>query len=137
MSDTNEKLTALTEAASQMIDAVADAQSAKIPKKKVKSYSYKTTNKNGVEKIKTINRTYNSTKETELTLQNKEHKTKTIENIKANYDKIMELPERKRISYIRSTCLPPYVTSSYNTVKSIWNKILTEGVNPMSEAQPK
>ena len=113
----------IVEAATQMIEAINDAAT---PKQKKKSYSYKTTNKNGEEKTKTVVRVYENKKDTELTLQNKEHKAKTIENIISNYDKIMEQPPRKRISYIQSTCLPENVTSSYNTIKAIWITIMKQ-----------
>lgn len=100
------------------IDAIGKAQS--------KTYTYKVTDKKGQQKTKTVVRKYENKMETEHTLQNKEHKAKTIENIISNFDKIIEQPERKRISYIQSTCLPPNVTSSYNTIKTIWTTIMKQ-----------
>ena len=46
-----------------------------------------------------------------------------FKNIIDNYDKIIELPERKRMKYIRDYCVPNDVSASYNTIKAIWIKI--------------
>ena len=89
-----------------------------------KTYTYESTNKSGKKVTKKVVRKYTNKKDTSNTLQNKTHKDVVEKNIIDNYDKIMELPERKRIAYIKDNCIPKDVTSSYNTIRSMWTKIL-------------
>ena len=91
-----------------------------------KTYEYKHTNKNGKTVTKHVVRKYTNKKDTSNTLQNKSNKDIVTKNITDNYDKIMELPERKRMKYIRDYCIPNDISASYNTIKSIWNSIINE-----------
>ena len=88
-----------------------------------RSYSYEHTNKNGKKVTKKVVRKYTNKKDTTNTLQNKTNKDIVEKNINDNYDKIMELPERKRMKYIRDYCIPNDISASYNTIKSLWNKL--------------
>lgn len=90
-----------------------------------KIYTYESTNKNGKVVTKKVVRKYSNKKNTSNTLQNKANKDIVEKNINDNYDKIMELAERKRMTYIKENCVPKEISASYNTLKSIWNKILT------------
>ena len=90
-----------------------------------RSYTYEHTNKNGKKVTKKVVRKYTNKKDTTNTLQNKTNKDIVEKNINDNYDKIMELPERKRMKYIRDYCIPNDISASYNTIKAIWSKIIT------------
>ena len=94
-----------------------------------KTYLYEHTNKNGKTVTKKVVRKYTNKKDTNNTLQNKSNKNVVEKNIIDNYDKIMELPERKRMKYIRDYCIPNDVSASYNTIKAIWNKIYNQQQN--------
>lgn len=89
-----------------------------------KEYSYEVTNKSGKKVNKRVVRKYVNKKETNKTLQNKDNKLQLEKNINEHFDDIMKLNERKRITYIKNNLLPYEITASYNTIKSIWNKIL-------------
>ena len=89
-----------------------------------KVYTYEMSGKTGKTITKRVVRKYTNKKDTSKTLQNKENKTLLEQNIKENLDTIKALPERKRMSYIKTNCLPENVTASYNTIKTIWEKIL-------------
>ena len=101
---------------------------------KTKEYVYEHTNKNGKKVTKKVVRKYTNKKDTTNTLQNKTNKDIVEKNINDNYDKIMELPERKRMKYIRDYCIPNDVSASYNTIKSIWSKII-ESHTPTAETE--
>ena len=101
---------------------------------KTKEYVYESTNKNGKKVTKKVVRKYTNKKDTTNTLQNKSNKDVVEKNINDNYDKIMELPERKRMKYIRDYCIPNDISASYNTIKLLWNKII-QSHNTVSEAE--
>lgn len=98
-----------------------------------KIYTYESTNKNGKVVTKKVVRKYSNKKNTSNTLQNKANKDIVEKNINDNYDKIMELAERKRMTYIKENCVPKEISASYNTLKSIWNKICTNRHEPKTE----
>ena len=97
-----------------------------------KVYTYEITNKNGKTVTKRVVRKYTNKKDTTNTLQNKANKEILEQNIRENFETIKALPERKRISHIRDNYLPENVTASYNTIRTIWQKVLSEGDIKMS-----
>lgn len=105
------------------IELQHNIMSAKQTEITTKTYEYNHTNKNGKTVTKRVVRKYTNKKDTTNTLQNKTNKDIVIKNINDNYDKIMELPERKRMKYIRDNCVPNDISASYNTIKSLWNKM--------------
>lgn len=89
-----------------------------------KVYTYEITKKDGKTTTKRVVRKYTNKKDTSHSLQNKENKILLEQNIKDNFETIKALPERKRISHIKEHCMPENVTASYNTIKTIWERIL-------------
>lgn len=100
------------------------------PETVTRSYTYESTNKDGKKVTKKVVRKYTNKKDTSNTLQNKSNKELVEKNIRDNYSKIMELPDRKRMSYIRDNYVPNNISASYNTIKAIWNTILAEHTGP-------
>ena len=93
-----------------------------------KVYTYETVNKNGKTVTKRVVRKYTNKKDTSNTLQNKANKELLEKNIQEKLDEIKAVPERQRISFIRKNCLPENVSGTYNTIKTIWQKILDQSV---------
>ena len=133
MTDLNNKI--LVDAAIEMMDEIQRVYGASAPESVTpsaetfgctRSYTYETTNKSGKKVTKKVVRKYTNKKDTTNTLQNKTNKEAVIKNINEHFDKIMELAEHKRISYIKDNCVPKDITCSYNTLKSLWNKIVND-----------
>lgn len=124
MTDLNNKI--LVDAAIEMMDEIQRVYGASAPESVTRSYTYETTNKSGKKVTKKVVRKYTNKKDTTNTLQNKTNKEAVIKNINEHFDKIMELPEHKRISYIKDNCVPDGVTASYNTLKSLWKSLLDD-----------
>lgn len=100
-----------------------------------KVYTYETKNKTGKVVTKRVVRKYTNKKDTSNTLQNKAHKEALEQNIKDNLNLILDIPDRKRISYIKKNCLPENVTASYNTVKTIWIKVYSDSLTNAEETE--
>ena len=98
-----------------------------------KEYVYEITNKNGKTLKKRVVRKYTNKKETSNTLQNRANKELVLKNIKDKIDEIMALPERKRINFIKTNCLPEGVSASYNTLKALFVKASSQEKNNSSE----
>ena len=93
-----------------------------------KVHTYEMISKNGKTVTKKVVRKYTNKKDTSNTLQNKSNKEFLEKSIREKFDEIKALPERQRMSFIRKNCLPENVSGSYNTIKTIWQKILDQSV---------